>query len=168
MILSLDKIKRRYGNKMVEAILGWIIVLTISFNVAHSPSPLSVNFWSREGAGGIYRFSQYRSGEHEKILAQVIDKLIPQDQKTRMVFHSKIAHDKLSSRYFYNPFPKQWEQADYILLDHTRFPMVLDHIDEKVYWQNVHQIEESGVFQEIFNKDGIVLYRRLTLSDQHP
>ncbi len=160
LIFSLSKIQRRFGQRVVMSLLFLIMILTLTLNIAHGPSPLSVNFWNKDWMGGIYHYSNYIAGKREKILCRAIN-LVPGDPDIKVVCQGDITHARLAHRRSYTDFPLKWEVADYILLDLQRAPLVADKIDKARYDDYIKKVGESKLFKIVFEQDGIILYSRL-------
>ena len=152
--------KKRF--KISFSLLIWMFIGTITLNIAHSPLPFSVAFWNKKWSQGKWHYSNYLWTEHEKYLKQAID-IIPDNSKVKLVTHSGIYHKRLAHRYFYKPFPENWQDADFLILDHSRGFILGDRIVKKQkYFAFVYKLQNSHLFKLLYNKDQIQVYGRIT------
>ncbi|MDL1969856.1 MAG: DUF2079 domain-containing protein [Candidatus Desulfofervidaceae bacterium] len=150
------------GSKVSFALLIWMFIGTITLNIAHSPLPLSVAFWNKRWSQGKWHYSNYLWTEHEKKLKEAID-TIPDNPEIKIVAHSGIYHKRLAHRYFYKPFPQDWQKADYIILDHSRGFILGDRlVKEKEYFASIHRLQDSHLFKLLYDKGQIQVYGRIT------
>ena len=157
-IFSLEKIRKTWEKKHVNAVLSFVTILIITFNFSQSPSPLSINFWSSRWSETWNR-NMYKSGEHEKVIKEAILQ-VAQDPNKVVVSQTNINHKRLAHRYSYWAFPHRWEIADYIILDVKKPLMVIDHIDPEIYRKELQKLEKEPKFSLLFKKDGVLLYKK--------
>lgn len=158
-IYSVRGIEERFGKQVVFGLFSWILILTLSLNIAHSPSPASVGFWERDWSNGYWHNSMYSETSHEKALQEAID-LVPEDPEAKVATHNMVSHPRLAHRHFYRSYPLDWQEADYILLDNSRGPYMVDSIDEAGYRAQLDEVREDRRFKAVFDKDGVLLFRR--------
>jgi len=165
LILLFVWVKDRFGQRIVFALLTLMVVLSLSLNLAHSPLPFSVNFWSKSWSFGRWHYSNYFKREHEKQLEKAID-LIPKDARLKVVIHSGIYHKRLFHRFDFDCFPKGLENADYLILDNTRGYLFCDQrVSETEYLDKVNQIKQNPRFNRIFDRSGILVFKRKPISN---
>ena len=51
-------------------------------------------------------------------------------------------------------------KTDYVLFDNEKSPWVVDKIIKKVYYRELNKIKNDSNFELIFNKDGVMLFKR--------
>ena len=155
-----NKIQKNFGERYVNAMLIMVLIMMLTANIVRSPSPLSINFWSSKWSE-IWNYTNYTDGKHEEMLREVLH-IIPADKKIVVMSQNNLNHRRLAHRYDFFAFPYHWERVDYILLDSTRPLMVGDKIDREKYMEDLQKIKDSRVFQQIFDKDGIMLFKKMT------
>ncbi|MBI4683836.1 MAG: DUF2079 domain-containing protein [Nitrospirae bacterium] len=158
-LVVLEKIKNKSGTRYAAAILSFVTVMVVTFHIAKSPSPFSINFWSQQWSD-TWNYSNYISGEHEKAIRNVVCR-IPDDRNKVVVTQSNINNKLLSHRFEYRGFPYEWEDADYILLDMKRPLMVADRIDEKAYMDELKKLRNNPGFQMDFMQDGVMVFKKI-------
>lgn len=140
-------------------LMSGLLVLGLGFNVAKSPSPLSLYFWSpdpdRNWNRANYRF------EKQEILRKA-ESLIPSDPDIVVVSQNNLNSARLAHRNTYTVFPARLDEADYIILDTSRPHYVLDHFDEQLYSSNLQGLRDDPEVQLIFSEDGILVFKRST------
>ena len=159
LIFSLKTLEERLGVQYAKAFVTFVLVMTFTFNVANGPSLLSINFW-KTGWTEIWHKSTFVKGEHERILVRAIA-MVPTDPTVPVVSQGNINYARLAHRYKYWPFLKTWQDADYILLDTKKPPMVGDKVDANIYQEALQKLEYNPKFHLEFKQDGILLYKRL-------
>lgn len=165
LIFSIKRIEEWRGRNYAHAVTVLLTIMTITFHVAHGPSPLSVNFW-KFGWAEIWYKSNYVSGEHEKMVKRAIYK-IPEDPNMVVISQGNINHARLAHRYNYWVFPYNWEGADYILLDLNKSFLVGDKIDREAYMKEFLKILNNSMFQIEFQEGGVLLFGRITRNMAH-
>jgi len=159
LIFSLKKIGNCYGIRYTNAFAVLVMVMTLTFHVAHGPSPLSLSFW-KEGWAEIWHKSNYISGEHEKIIKKAIYKI--SDDPTKMVIsQGNINHARLAHRYKNWTFPYRWEDADYILLDLNKSLLIYDNINGKEFIKELQKVKNNSWFQLEFEQDSVLLFKKI-------
>lgn len=158
MFFSLKKLGIRYGLKITTAITVFVFIMTITFNIAHSPTPISFSFW-KEGWAEVWHKSNYISGEHEKILKDAINK-VSEDPDLAVVSQNNINDSRLAHRYRYYTFPHNWEDADYILLDTSKPPMMGDRLDRVGYTEELQKVRTDPRFKLKYDRDGVILFQK--------
>ena len=157
-VYGVEYLNKRFGYRVTVAALSWVAVLLLSYNVAHSPNPLAVGFWNSGWSHGRWHYANYffnRSAELDRAIA-----LVPEEPTVKVVTHSMIYDKRLSHRYFFKSFPERWREADFILLDNTLGPYVADGMDERMYAENLRELEEDGSFSRVYGDGGVLLFRR--------
>lgn len=157
-IFSLKRLEERFGPKYTQAFAVFALVMTLTFNTAHGPSPWSINFW-REGWSEIWHKSAFTKVERDKILRKAIYR-IPADPAITVISQGNINHARLAHRYSHWAFPYRWENADYIILDTKRPPMIGDQVDQETYHKELNRIKNNPKFKLEFEQDGVLLFRR--------
>lgn len=158
LIFSLKRIGERYGLNYIQAFLTFLIITTFTFNLAHGAGPFSISFW-RQGWAEIWHRSNFTSGEHEKVLEEAILK-IPEDTNLIVGSQGNLNHSRLAHRYNLYTYPYKWEEADYILLDTNKPPMVGDRVDKELFMKELQRIKGDSEFQLEFHKDGVLIFKR--------
>ncbi len=158
LIFTIRWLKERYGTKYAKASASFVLVMTLTFNIANSPSMLSVNFW-KAGCSEIWHRSAFTRGKHENIIEQTIYR-IPADPTVSVSSQGNINHARLAHRYEYRLFPDRWEDVDYIILDTKRPLMVGDSVDKEMYYEVLQNIENNPHFKLEFEQDGVLLYEK--------
>lgn len=158
LVFSIKKIEEWRGIKYANAFTVFVVIMTITFHIAHGASPLSFSFWKDRWAE-IWHRSNYTYSEHEKAIETGIFK-IPKETDKIVTSQNNINHARLAHRYNHWVFPYKWEEADYILLDIKRSSMIYDHVDEKLFMEELRKIKLSPDFQLDFEKDGVLLFKR--------
>ena len=158
LVFSIKKIEEWRGIKYANAFASFVVIMTITFHIAHGASPIYFSFW-KDGWAEIWHRSNYTYSEHEKAIETGIFK-IPKETDKIVTSQNSINHARLAHRYKHWVFPYQWEEADYILLDIKRPLMIYDHVDEKMYMEELRKIKQSPDFQPEFEKDGVLLFKR--------
>ena len=159
-IFSLKKLKGYFSMEYVNAVAVLVVVMTLTFHIAHGPSPLSINFW-KSGWAEIWHKSNYTSGEHEEVIKEAIYK-IPGGKDIVILSQGNVNHSRLAHRYNNKYlFPDSLEDADYILLDTNRPLMMAAQVDEQTYVNLLGGIRNSPEFYVEFERDGVVLFKRV-------
>lgn len=159
LIYVLGRLAEEPGGKILtSALLAGILCMSLTFNIAHSPSILSPNFWSARWSSR-WHHSIYSKGDHEKMLVDAIN-LVDHNPAAVVVSQNNVNHAKLSHRWSYSAFPFNTENAEYILLDRKRPLFVGDHIDPKEYTEVFAKIKDNPDFQLLLDKDGILLFKK--------
>ena len=176
LIYALSWIRRRLGERHFVALFLWIFVMAIMLNIAHSPSPISPNYWDSRWSElynrGVYKKTS-RFEDTKEIIAH-----IPSDPAVKVVSQYNINTSRLSQRINYLRFPTGWKDADYILLDIwepviqievQRIPkevyvtekfFTARQIVEKQYREILYEIMGSKKFSIAVEKNGIILLVR--------
>lgn len=158
-VCAIDFLKKRFGDRLSFGLILWAVVLNVSFNVAHSPTPLAAGFWDRSWSRGAWHFSNYMKDGHFDALKEAIA-LIPEDPGVKLVSHSRVYHPRLAHRLSYEPFPVGWRQADCVLIDETRGPYMADNLDSKGYYEELGLLRKDGSFRAVYEKDGVIVFAR--------
>jgi uncharacterized membrane protein len=158
LVFSIKRIEDYGGVRYANAFAALVMVMTISFHIAHGSSPLSINFW-KPGWGEIWHKSNYTSGEHEEVVKEAIYK-ISEDRDIIVVSQGNVNHSRLAHRYNFYSYPDKWEEADYILLDTNKPLMIVDHVDEEFYLKDLKSLRNHREFKLEFQKDGVFLFKR--------
>lgn len=164
LVFSIKKIEEWRGIKYANAFAVLVVIMTIAFHIAHGPSPVSINFW-KSGWAEIWHRSNYVSGGHEEVIKEAIYK-IPEDPEKVIISQGSINHGRLAHRYKHWVFPYRWEEADYILLDMNRPLMIYDQVNERLYMEELQKIKQSSDFQLEFEKDGVLLFKKVEESSK--
>lgn len=176
LIFALSWIRRKWGERYFVALFIWIFVMSITFNVAHSPLPLSPNFWDKRWSE-LYNYNVYNKTVRFDDMREIIAR-IPSDPAVKVVSQYNINTARLSHRIDYWIFPAGWEDADYILLD-TWDPVIAievkqtpkkiyttekfltaKQIYEKRYKEILYEILGSKRYRIVAEKNGIILLER--------
>jgi uncharacterized membrane protein len=147
LIFALSWVRRRFGERYFIALFIWIIAMTITFNVAQSPSLLSPNYWDNRWSDMWHR-DMYRKNTRYEDMKEVIAH-IPSDPAVKVVSQYNINTARLSHRVDYWIFPDGWKDADYILLD-TGSPVI--QMDVKYISKNIYATEKFFTAMQIFEK----------------
>jgi len=160
LIAILARVKRTFGRGASFSLLCGMGIMTLALNLAHSPLPISVNFWNETWSFGRYHYSNYLMSEHSKALEQAID-MVPPDPDLAVIIHSGIYQKKLFHRYRFGCFPQSLGKADYIILDNTRGYLFCDQrVSGRKYFGKVRELKRNQALDMIFDRDGILLFRR--------
>ena len=162
LVFGLSKIKDRWGEKNTIALVAAMIIMTLSFNIAHSPSPLSINFWKRDLIDAKYHYSSYLPLPYQDALKKAVS-IIPSNIDTKVVVHNQIFADRLAQRHFFYPFPEHVEDTDYVIWDENR-KNINPNLNDPVFEKNVQDAKQylySGVFRLIFDQEGVLVFKRL-------
>lgn len=138
-------------------LLSGLLILGLAFNVAKSPSPISLYSWSTDQAQNWTRWS-YRFEKRAALLKA--ESLIPSDPNIVVVSQNNLNSARLAHRYTYHVFPYKSDEADYIVLDTGRPHYVFDHFDETLYSRNLRRLQEDPEVRLIFAEDGILVFKR--------
>jgi len=176
LIFALSWIRRKWGERYFTALFLWIFLLVITLNVAHSPSPLSPNYWDNRWSE-LYSRDEYKKELRFEAMNEIIE-LVPDDPTVKVVSQYNINTARLSHRKDYRIFPRMWKEADYILLD-TNDPVIqievqdtpkkiyttekffdAKQIYEKQYLEILYEILGSKRYHLVAERDGIILLER--------
>ncbi|MBI5787536.1 MAG: DUF2079 domain-containing protein [Candidatus Schekmanbacteria bacterium] len=177
LILAMSRIRKRFGQQRFTALFAWIFIMTLTFNIIHSPMPISPNFWDEKWSA-LWNLDNYRKSSRYAILQETIN-LIPSDPAVKIVAQYNINHARLAHRRDYRIFPDGWEEADYILLD-TGEPIISIDVKftpkeiyatdkylraaelmEEEYKKILAEIKHSGNYRILKENNGIVLFERI-------
>ena len=150
--------------------------MNIAFNIAHSPSPLSLNYWDNRWSE-LYNRGEYNKTSRFEAMKEIIA-LVPDDPTVKVVSQYNINTARLSHRNDYWIFPRRWKEADFILLD-TKDPVIqievqdtpkkiyttekffnAKQIYQKQYKEILYEILGSKKFSIAVEKNGIILFKR--------
>ncbi len=170
LIFSVKRIKDSWNVKYANAIVLLMIVMTITFHVAHGASPISMSFW-KSGWAEMWHKHNYSSNEHEKVIKEAIYR-VPGDRNITVVSQGNINHARLAHRDIFALFHgstvtslHRWEGAtadvDYLLFDLNRPHLVGDSVDEEVYMKELQRIKDNQSFKIDFEKDGVLLFKKV-------
>jgi uncharacterized membrane protein len=173
LIFALSWIRRKWGKRYFTALFLWIFLLIITLNIAHSPSPLSPNYWDNRWSE-LYSRDEYKKELRFEAMNEIIA-LVPDDPTVKVVSQYNINAARLSHRKNYWIFPRMWKEADYILLD-TKDPVIqievqdtpkkiyttekfftVKQIYEKQYREILYEILGSKIYHLVAEKNGIIL-----------
>ncbi|MBL7045409.1 MAG: DUF2079 domain-containing protein [Parcubacteria group bacterium] len=176
LIFALSWIRRKWGERYFTALFLWIVFMAITLNIAHSPSPLSPNFWDKRWSE-LYNHNVYKKAVRFDDMREIIAR-VPSDPAVKVVSQYNINTARLSHRIDYWIFPAGWKDADYILLD-TWDPVIAievkqtpkkiyatekfltaKQIYEKRYREILYEILGSKKFSIAVEKNGIILLVR--------
>lgn len=176
LIFSVSWVRRRLGERYFVALFLWIFVMTITFNIAHSPSLLSPNYWDSRWSEMWHR-DVYKKNTRYEDMKEVITH-IPSDPTLKVVSQYNINTARLSHRINYWIFPEGWKDADYILLDTGNPVIQMDvkyipkdiyatekfftarQISEKQYREILYEILGCKRYHLVAEKNGIILLGR--------
>jgi len=176
LIFALSWIRRKWGERYFTALFLWVFLLVITLNIAHSPSPLSPNYWDNRWSE-LYSRDEYKKELRFEAMNEIIE-LVPDDPTVKVVSQYNINTARLSHRNDYWIFPRMWNEADYILLD-TKDPVIqievqdtpkkiyttekffnAKQIYEKQYREILYEILGSKKYHLVAEKNGIILLGR--------
>src|SRR5208283_786489 len=160
LVFALKKIETRYGLKYANAFAIFALLMTFTFHIAHSASPLSLSFW-KPGWSGSWHMSNYIETAHEKVIKEAILK-IPADPNVEVVSQGNINSARLAHRYKYWTFPAYRESADYILLSLKGPFLVGDRINETAYFNELNKIKSNPGFKLELERDGVLLFKKMS------
>jgi uncharacterized membrane protein len=172
LVFALRSIANKYGDITVSALICWIVVMTLTFNIAHGPSVVSLNFWRKDWSA-LWHKSNYKEGPHERVLKDIIA-MIPSDPKVKVCSQNNVNHSRLAHRWKYWAFastshsrnPNKTLEADYILLDLTKPPHIDDAPNPQLYSEELELVKSNGLFTLRVEKDGILLYENKRTGDR--
>lgn len=164
LVHAFRMLEERTSERHVFGAGVWIFALIISFNVAHSPGPLSAAFWAKTWSGGGWHYSNYTETPHARIVAEAI-RLVPEDPDISVVSHNKVYDKRLGHRRSFKVFPQGFPGADFILLDNERGPFLHDSPDMEGYRAAFLSLIASPDYIKVFEKHGVYVFmkRRRTL-----
>jgi uncharacterized membrane protein len=176
LVYALSWIRRRLGERHFVALFLWIFVMAIMLNIAHSPSPISPNYWDRQWSE-VYNRGEYRKTIRFEDMKEIIAR-VPSDPAVKVVSQYNINTARLSHRNDYWIFPHRWKDADYILLD-TWDPVIqievqrtpkkiyttekfftAKQIYEKRHRKILSEIMGSKRYRLVIEKNGIILLEK--------
>ena len=147
-IYSLKHLSEKCGSWVIERLPIVTLVITIGLSVAHSPMPISFNFWSN-WSGGAFNYSNYLPSERTLSLRKV-EQLIGQNTSLKLEVTNGAFTPKLGMRRpFVHLFPgPSWEGADFIVLDKKKFEGAGSHAAQSSYAdllaKALSQLPQSG------------------------
>lgn len=164
LIHGFRTLEQRTSERHVFGAGAWVFALIISFNVAHSPGPLSAAFWAKPWSDGGWHYSNYMETPHDRIVAEAI-RLVPEDPDISVVSHDKVYDKRLGHRRSFKVFPQGFPGADFILLDNERGPFLHDSPDLEGYGAAFLSLTSSLDYIKVFEKHGVYVFakRRRTL-----
>jgi hypothetical protein len=131
----------------------------LAFSVAQGPTPLGINFWS-ERWGRQWHLSQYLPDRQAAV--DEASGMVPGDPAVMVVTQNDLNSAALAHRHFFYAFPVGADQADYVFLDTRRMPFLYwAGKDRRLYDQTVAAVRADPAYQTIFDRDGILLLRRV-------
>ena len=176
LIYALSWVRGRFGERHFVALFIWIFIMNIAFNIAHSPSPLSLNYWDNRWSE-LYNRGEYNKTSRFEAMKEIIA-LVPDDPTVKVVSQYNINTARLSHRNDYWIFPRRWKEADFILLD-TKDPVIqievqdtpkktyttekfftVKQVYEKQYREILYEILGSKRYHLEASKNGIILLGR--------
>lgn len=176
LIFALARVRQMFGEMNFVALFLWIFIMMATLDIAHSPSPLSPNYWDSRWSE-VWYYGVYQKTARYEDMEKIIS-LIPPDPKVKVVSQNNINSSKLSHRIHYWIFPERWEEADYILLDtwNPVIPIDVKYTPREIYTsekyftvkQNQEQqyskvlseLKASGRYHLVLEKDGLILFER--------
>jgi len=159
LVILFSLMINRWGKRVTFSLLFWMLVSTLTLNIAQSPLPLSVAFWDKKWSFGNWHYSNYLWSEHQHKFKTAVA-LIPKDPEVRVVIHSGTYHKDLFHRYCFDCFPYGLEKADFVILDNSRGFIIGDTtVEKEKYFSYVDKMQKSGLFKMLYNDDQIQVYK---------
>ena len=134
-----------------------LVVLGAFVSFGLGPTPLSLNFWSRD-LGGRWHFTQYLPDRQHVLERASI--LVPTDPRAVVVTQNDVNDRRLAHRLEFLAFPNALDRADYVLLDTGRQPYVYWMNDPKAYRALVDRLRVNPAYRLIFEEQGVLLFER--------
>jgi uncharacterized membrane protein len=144
------------GRDPVPVLTG-LAVLSAFVSFGLGPTPISLNFWSRD-LGGRWHFTQYLP-DRQHVLERAAS-LVPTDPRAVVVTQNDVNDRRLAHRLEFLAFPNALDRADYVLLDTWRQPYVYWMNDPKTYRVLVDRLRVNPAYRLIFEEQGVLLFER--------
>jgi len=125
-----------YGLKKVEKFKSiGIIILGVGLlsNIVLSPSPISYTFWS--GRALNFSYKVYLPENRNNMIKDNVQKYIPANPGISVASQNSFNYGYLAKRDKYKPFPDDFMNVDYIVIDLKRPLYVLDRIDKEKFME---------------------------------
>jgi len=142
-------------SSILRISLWTILIVSLYYNVALSPSPISVFFWKKMDRKCYHRTS-YIVKERDRVLDEAIKKFIP--QQASVTSQDSVDSSYLAHRREYYLFPGKMEEVDYVVLDRKRTHFVGDMINEERYNKEFKKL--LNTYEIVFSYDGIYIFKR--------
>lgn len=142
-------------NSILRISLWTILVVSLYYNVALSPSPISIFFWKKMDSRYYHRTS-YVAKERDRVLDEAIKKFIP--QQASVTSQNSVNSSYLAHRIEYYLFPDKIGEVDYVVLDRKRAHFVGDAIDEERYNKEFERL--LSTYKLVFFYDEIYIFKR--------
>ena len=142
-------------RKFLKASLWTILIISVYYNIALSPSPISVLFW-KESMRDYYK-TFYVITERDRILDDAIRRFIPREAS--VTSQNNVNNSYLAHRTEYHPFVWGIKETDYVVLDQKRTGFIKDEVYKRKYEEKLKKLPEN--YQIIFSYDGIYIFERI-------
>ena len=102
-------------------------------NIVLSPSPISYTFWS--GRSLNFSYKVYLPENRNNMIKDNVQKYIPANPGISVASQNSFNYGYLAKRDKYKPFPDDFMNVDYIVIDLKRPLYVLDRIDKEKFME---------------------------------
>lgn len=147
-IYGVKKMSARYGKWIIDKVSVISFTVMIGFAVAHSPLPISFDFWTN-WSGGAFNYKNYFESESGKSLRE-IERRVGADPDTKIEMTNNSFTSKLVRRNdMVHLFPSaNWESADFVVIDKRGLYGSGAHATHEAYLlgfrQATYQLPEAG------------------------
>jgi len=161
---ALGTLRGKWGQAFTDRIGVIVLVLTVSMAVAHSPLPISMDFWTKWGALPGFHYSNYLPNARTAALKEA-EALIGTDANQTVELTNSAYTPLIVHRHNIKLFPSPtWRKADFIIIDsgrtqHTGAVAAEDQYN-KQYDTNYRQLRRNPEFTLIYRKADIEVYRK--------
>lgn len=164
---ALPKLADKYGHDLHIKLPVITAVITLTFSIAHSPLPISFDFWSNWSAG-TYNYKNYLSGERVASLRRA-ENLIGLNPSQKIEISNAAFTPNLARRY-HKPerFPSEdWMNCDFILLDKDKYKGAGSHRQQEQYLIkfNKAQSQIPERFRLLIDDTNLELWERIDKSE---
>ncbi len=155
--IGLQKLLKVHLSKdeVLRITLLTLLVVSVYYNIALSPSPISIFFWKKVDSA-FYNRSSYVITKRDQRLDQAIRRFVPSESSVSS--QSSVNNSYLAHREEYHAFPGGVGEVDYVVLDRKRPHSVVDRIDEKGYEKEFERV--LNTYEVVFFYDEIYILRR--------
>ncbi|MEO5357144.1 MAG: DUF2079 domain-containing protein [Nitrospirae bacterium YQR-1] len=158
LTIALKGLNDRYGKNFTGSVLLFILIMVATFNIAHSPSPVSLNFL-KQGWSDTWHRRNYIIGPHEETLSKAVA-IIPKDGNVKVVCQNNAYGGDIANRDSLEVFPRMWQQAGYIILDLKRPLFLYDSVNNADYMREFEKLRQSENFRVVFEVDQVYVFMK--------
>jgi len=147
---SLNKVRIIYTECFSKKLLAIVFWVCTSFSIAHSPSPISINFYTLKSAGA-FNLSKYFDSNNNEFFEKLAEIKNNLSIMTVEITNDSFSPTLLRSSKSINIFPTDnWHNADLIVIRKNSIMTAGSNSEEKIY--NIRYINAKKELESQFHK----------------